>query len=208
MSGWFITLEGGEGAGKTSVLAALSAVITQRGRELVRTREPGGTPLAEALRATLLDPAHAGLSAKAELLLMYAARIDHLERVIRPALARGAVVLSDRFHDASFAYQGGGRGVEGKWLMTLNDWALDGCEPNLTLLLDVPVALGLARARGRGELDRIEREREPFFERVRNAYLARAAAAPARFVVIDAQASIDEVTAMACAALTERLDNG
>lgn len=193
MSGRFISLEGGEGAGKSTVMAAVRQTLEARGIEVVQTREPGGTPAGEAIRELLLDPAHA-LAAETELLLMFASRAQLVRELIRPALARGAWVLSDRFTDASFAYQGGGRGIDSGRIAELERWAA-GLKPDLTLLLDVGVAEGLARARGRGEPDRIERERESFFERVRAAYLARAAAEPGRFRVIDAGQSVEAVLA-------------
>lgn len=183
--GLFISLEGGEGAGKSTVIAALREALAATGREVVLTREPGGTPEGEAIRALLLDPDN-HLLAETELLLMFAARAQLVRQLIRPALARGAAVLADRFTDASYAYQGGGRGLDMGRIADLERWAA-GIKPCLTILLDVGVAQGLARARSRGgEPDRIEREREDFFERVRGTYLARAAAEPARFRVIDA----------------------
>jgi dTMP kinase len=188
--GLLLSVEGGEGAGKSTVIAAIRAWLEAHGETVTATREPGGTPAGEAVRALLLapvaDPADA-LVPEAELLLMFAARAQLVRRVVQPALARGEVVLADRFTDASFAYQGGGRGLPAGTIAELERWAA-GLKPDLTLLLDVGVAEGLARARGRGgEPDRIEREREDFFERVRQAYLARAAAEPARFRVIDAR---------------------
>lgn len=200
MPGLFISLEGGEGAGKSTVLAALCEVLAEDGREVVCTREPGGTPEGEAIRELLLAPGRA-LVAEAELLLMFAARAQLVRRVIRPALERGAAVLADRFTDASFAYQGGGRGLDANHIAELERWAA-GLRPDLTFLLDVGVAQGLERARSRGgEPDRIESEREEFFERVRRTYLARAAAEPQRFRVIDASQSAGDVRAAAVAAL-------
>ncbi len=190
--GLFISIEGGEGAGKSTVIAALQESLAASGREVVLTREPGGTPEGEAIRALLLDPANQ-LAPETELLLMFASRAQLVRRVIRPALARGAVVVADRFTDASFAYQGGGRGLDMGRIAELERWAA-GIKPDLTLLLDVGVAQGLARARARGgEPDRIEREREDFFERVRAVYLARAAAEPARFRVVDASQPVQAV---------------
>lgn len=199
-AGLFISIEGGEGAGKSTVIAALREALQARGREVVLTREPGGTPEGEAIRELLLSPGR-HLVPEAELLLMFAARAQLVRELIRPALARGAVVISDRFTDASFAYQGGGRGMDMGRIAELERWAA-GLKPGLTLLLDVGVAQGLARARGRGgEPDRIEREREDFFERVRNTYLQRAAAEPARFRVIDASRPAEAVRADVLAAL-------
>jgi dTMP kinase len=190
--GLFISIEGGEGAGKSTVIAALREALAATGREVVLTREPGGTPEGEAIRALLLDPGN-HLAAEAELLLMFASRAQLVRQLIRPALARGAVVVADRFTDASFAYQGGGRGLDMGCIAELERWAA-GLKPDLTLLLDVGVAQGLARARARGgDPDRIEREREDFFERVRATYLARAAAEPGRFRVVDASQPVQAV---------------
>lgn len=184
--GVLISLEGGEGAGKSSALACVRERIEARGIRVRLTREPGGTPFGEALRAILLDPAHQGLCAESELLLMFAARAQLVREVIEPALAAGEWVLSDRFTDASYAYQGGGRGQPAARIGELERWAAQGRIPDLTLLLDVPVAQGLARAQERGEADRFEREHTAFFERVRAAYRERAAADPQRFRIIDA----------------------
>ena len=190
--GVFISIEGGEGAGKSTVMAALSEALAAGGREVVLTREPGGTPEGEAIRGLLLDPGN-HLRPETELLLMFASRAQLVRQLIEPALARGAAVVADRFTDASFAYQGGGRGLDAGRIAELERWAA-GIKPDLTFLLDVGVAEGLARARSRGgEPDRIERERSDFFERVRATYLARAAAEPARFRVIDASQPADAV---------------
>ena len=190
--GLFISVEGGEGAGKSTVMAALAEALAARGHEVVLTREPGGTPEGEAIRALLLDPAN-HLLPETELLLMFASRAQLVRQCVLPALARGAAVLTDRFTDASFAYQGGGRGLEMGRIAELERWAA-GIKPDLTFLLDVGVAEGLTRARSRGgEPDRIERERADFFERVRATYLARAAAEPGRFRLIDAGQSADVV---------------
>lgn len=205
MRGRFISIEGGEGAGKSTVIAAIRDVLAERGVEVVATREPGGTPAGEAIRALLLDPART-LFAETELLLMFAARAQLVRELIEPALQRGAAVVSDRFTDASFAYQGGGRGIEMGRIAELERWAA-GLKPDLTFLLDVGVGQGLARARSRGgEPDRIEREREDFFERVRATYLARAAAEPQRFRVIDASQDAATVVAAVGAALRDWLD--
>ncbi len=197
--GRLVTLEGGEGAGKSTVIAALRAQLADAGIDVVVTREPGGTAAGEAIRALVLDPALA-LCAESELLLMFAARAQLVREVVQPALAAGRWVLSDRYTDASHAYQGGGRGQPAARIVALQDWAAP-VQPDLTLLLDVGVAAGLARAGSRGEADRIEREDAAFFERVRAAYRARAAAEPARFRVIDAAAPVDEVRVAAIAAL-------
>lgn len=200
MTGRLITLEGGEGAGKSTAMAHLAARIAARGVELVQVREPGGTATGEAIRKVLLDPAHAGLCAETELLLMFASRAQLVRETIRPALARGAVVLSDRFTDASFAYQGGGRGIDAGRIAELERWAC-GIKPDLSLLLDLPIDQGLARARGRGPADRIENESDGFFERVRSAYRRRAAEEPARWRVIDASQPVEQVRAALDAAL-------
>jgi dTMP kinase len=202
----FISLEGGEGAGKTTVLHALRDALRGTGAEVVATREPGGTPLAEMIRSLLLDPAHEPPAPETELLLMFAARAQHVRETILPALERGAWVLCDRFTDSSYAYQGGGRGLDAAFIAELERRAV-GLQPGLTLLLDVDVASGRERARGRDQApgangpDRIERERDEFFERVRAAYRARAAAEPARFSVLDASKPADEVAADAVARL-------
>lgn len=199
-AGLLVSIEGGEGAGKSSVREAVAQRLVARGYEVVQTREPGGTPAGEAIRALLLDPA-SHLVAEAELLLMFASRAQLVCQVVKPALARGAAVISDRFTDASFAYQGGGRGLETGHIAELERWVV-GIRPDLTLLLDVGVEVGLARARSRGaEPDRIEREQVEFFERVRAAYLARAAAEPGRFLVIDAAAAAADVVASVLSAL-------
>lgn len=185
--GLFISLEGGEGAGKSTVLAAIRSTLDAAGIAHVVTREPGGTPLGEALRAAVLDPRHAATCAQAELLMMFASRAQLVHEVVRPALAAGRWVVSDRFTDASFAYQGGGRGLPQAEIEALERWSIDGLRPHRTFLLDVPVAVGLGRVAGRGgERDRMEALDHAFFERVRDAYRARAAADPARFVVVDA----------------------
>lgn len=199
----FVTLEGGEGAGKSTVLSALRAALAETGSEVVCTREPGGTALAEQVRGLLLDPLHEPPAPETELLLMFAARAQHVRETILPALRRGAWVLSDRFTDASYAYQGGGRGLDAEFIADLERRVV-GITPALTLLLDVPVAIGLERARGRGgEADRIEREQTDFFERVRSAYRARAESEPQRFAVIDATQAAAAVAAEAVARLRE-----
>ncbi|MGE8216589.1 MAG: dTMP kinase [Stenotrophomonas maltophilia] len=185
-----VSLEGGEGAGKTTAINALRDALQARGLEVVLTREPGGTPLAERIRALLLTPdaeiAAEPLSAEAELLLVFAARAQHVRQVIEPALRRGCYVISDRFTDSSYAYQGGGRGLDPAWIADLERRAV-GLLPGLTLLLDVDVAVGRARANGRDLWpDRIESEQDDFFQRVRAVFRQRAAADPARYRLIDA----------------------
>ncbi len=207
MSGKFITLEGGEGAGKSTVLHAVRDLLTQRSLDVVVTREPGGTPAGEAIRHVLLDPALRGMCAETELLLMFASRAQLVRETIQPALAAGRWVLADRFTDASFAYQGGGRGQPLARIAELENWAAAGLKPDLTLLLDVPVAEGLKRANGRGAADRIEMENAEFFERVRAAYRERAAAQPRRFRLIDASRPLAEVLAQVQAAVSAFLDH-
>ena len=203
--GLLVTIEGGEGAGKSTVREALHQVLEARGFEVVSTREPGGTVAGEAIRALLLDPA-GKLAAETELLLMFASRAQLVREVIQPALARGAAVLADRFTDASFAYQGGGRGIATGIIAELERWAAV-VKPDLTFLLDVDVGVGLSRARSRGaEPDRIESEQVEFFERVRAAYLARAAAEPRRFHRVDAAQAPEVVRADVTAALSRWLD--
>lgn len=193
--GKFITLEGGEGAGKSTVLAAVHETLLGFGRSVHVTREPGGTPAGEAIRHVLLDPQFRGLNAETELLLMFASRAELVRSVIRPALEIGSWVLSDRFTDASYAYQGGGRSQPIERIADLECWAADGLQPDLTLLLDLPVEQGLARMSQRGAADRIEMESVAFFERVRGAYRARAAANPQRFRVIDSGQPLETVLA-------------
>lgn len=186
-------MEGGEGAGKSTHIQFIKDWLTRRGKSVVQTREPGGTPLGEKIRALLLDPATIGIATDAELLLMFSARAQHIHEVIQPALADGAIVLCDRFTDATYAYQGGGRGVDARRIATLEQWAQADLRPHLTLLLDLPVEQGLARAAKRGTPDRFEREQVAFFERVRAAYLRQARAEPRRIKVIDAAADIARV---------------
>lgn len=192
MPGCFITLEGIEGVGKSSNLAAMADHLRRASISVVVTREPGGTPLAEELRRVVLH-ATEPVPEEAELLLMFAARSSHVQQLIRPALERGDWVLCDRFTDATRAYQGGGRGQPITRIETLADWVHADVRPDLTVLLDAPVEVALARTRGRGSDDRFERETRAFFERVRASYLAQARYEPARFVVVDATAPLDEV---------------
>ena len=197
----FVSLEGGEGAGKTTVLDALRAALGADGSEVVCTREPGGTPLAEQIRGLLLDTHHEPPAPETELLLMFAARAQHVRETILPALQRGAWVVSDRFTDSSYAYQGGGRGLDPAFIAELERRVV-GLQPGLTLLLDLGVPQGRDRARGRDAApDRIEREHDAFFERVRAAFLQRAAAHPDRIRVIDATRAADAVAADAVAQL-------
>lgn len=194
--GRFISLEGVDGAGKSTHVSTLADAIVAQGHRVVTTREPGGTPLGEQLRGLLL---HTSMTHDTEALLMFAARREHVEQVIRPALARGDWVLCDRFSDATYAYQGGGHGVPAARIAELERFVHDDCRPDLTLLFDVPPEVSrarLERAMGDGrELDKFEREREDFFVRVRNAYLARAAADPNRFRIVDSTQTREQVRA-------------
>ncbi len=191
--GRFITVEGGEGVGKSTNIEHLRMLLRAQQIGFVETREPGGTPLAEEIRALLLVERDESVSSDCELLLMFAARAQHLAQLINPALERGDWVLCDRFTDATFAYQGGGRNLDWDRIAKLERLVQGDLRPDLTLLLDVPVDIGMARARQRGDLDRFEREQLDFFERVRRAYLARAEADPERFRIIDAAQSLQQV---------------
>ena len=201
MQGKFITVEGGDGVGKSTNMACVEAWLTGRGIPYVRTREPGGTPLAEDIRAVLLSPREEPFCPKTELLMMFAARAQHLAEKILPALAAGTWVVCDRFTDATYAYQGGGRQLPTEWVAMLEQWVQEGFQPDLTLLLDADVSVGLARAANRGAPDRFEQEQRDFYQRIREAYLTRAAAAPTRFVVIDAALPLPRVQASIAAAL-------
>jgi dTMP kinase len=196
--GKFITIEGSEGVGKTTQIAALRESLAERGLEVIVTREPGGTPRAERIRELLLTPTDEPMPMTCELLLMFAARATHIENLIRPALERGAWVVCDRFTDATYAYQGYGRGVRREEIASLELFVQAELRPDLTLLLDAPIDIGAARAANRdaetgGERDRFEQERSEFFERVRNGYLERARSQPGRFAVIDATADRESV---------------
>ena len=195
MKGLFVTLEGPEGAGKTTNRSFLAEHLQALGCEVVLTREPGGCSLSERIRELLLAPSEHPMAVDAELLLMFAARAQHLAQVIEPALTRGAVVLCDRFTDATYAYQGGGRGVPFERIAQLESFVQGSLRPDLTLLFDLPVEVGLSRAKARGRLDRFEQEGRAFFEAVRSAYLARAAAEPTRYRVLDAGVSLAQVQA-------------
>ena len=209
--GRFITIEGGEGVGKSTQLAALREWLTGRIENVVFTREPGGTPRAERIRELLLAATDEPMPPTAELLLMFAARATHLENVIRPALQRGAWVVCDRFTDATYAYQGGGRGMDTRQIAVLEELVQRDLHPDLTLLLDAPLDLTSARAQRRnsdaGMVDRFELEQRAFFERVRDAYLARARAFPERIAVIDASGSMESVTTALRTTIEQRLMN-
>lgn len=191
--GLFITMEGGEGVGKSTNLAYLERFLRENGVDVVVTREPGGTQLGEEIRELLLNVRSEQVSITTELLLMFAARAQHISELIEPALAAGKWVLCDRFTDATYAYQSGGRGVDVQTVRCLEDLVQASLRPDYTVLLDVAVATGMARARGRGELDRIEQETMEFFERVRASYLELAGNSSGRFRVIDASVSLEEV---------------
>lgn len=193
MSGRFITLEGPEGGGKTTQLPSLTAYLQQNGIDVVQTREPGGTVLGERLRAILLDKTESAMCADSELLLMFAARAEHIEAVIKPALAAGQWVISDRFTDASYAYQGGGRGISNQRIGVLETWVQGDFQPDMTILLDVPEAVSLERASKRGEKDRFEDEALEFYTNVRRQYLMRAQAHNDRFRVVNGCLPVDEV---------------
>lgn len=193
MSGLFITLEGPEGAGKSTNREYLAARLREQGIDVLLTREPGGTPLAERVRELLLAPSDEPMASDTELLLVFAARAQHLAQVIVPALERGAVVLCDRFTDATYAYQGGGRGLDVERIAQLETFVQGSLRPDLTLVFDLPVEVGLSRAAARGRLDRFEQEGRGFFEAVRATYLQRAEAAPARYRILDASQSLEAV---------------
>ncbi|MDT8997691.1 dTMP kinase [Paucibacter sp. APW11] len=201
MSGRFITFEGIDGAGKSTHIEAVSARLRAAGADVLNTREPGGTALAEQLRELVL---HQGMDALTEALLVFAGRRDHIEQVIRPALAAGRTVVSDRFTDASFAYQGGGRGLDGHVLAALEGWVGHGLQPDLTIWFDLPAEMAAARRAAAREADRFEQQDLHFFARVRAGYAARAEAAPERFARIDASLPVDAVAAQIVAVLEAR----
>lgn len=193
MSGLFVTFEGPEGAGKSTNLQVFATALSAAGCEALVTREPGGTPVAERIREVLLSEHAEPVDTDAELLLMFAARAQHLNTLIKPALAQGRIVISDRFTDATYAYQGGGRGIDPLRIGALENWVQGPLRPDLTVVFDVPVELGMARARARSQLDRFEQEETAFFEAVRTTYLERAVQDPARYRVIDASGSLEQV---------------
>lgn len=190
MKAKFITLEGMDGAGKSTHISSIISLLKQRGVEVVSTREPGGTELGERLRELLL---HEAMHPETETLLMFAARREHIAQVIAPALARGAYVLSDRFTDATYAYQCGAKGVNALKIEQMEQWVQDGLQPDMTLLFDVPVEVSMQRLSAAREPDKFERESADFFTRIRNAYLERARQNPERFKVIDSNRPLDEV---------------
>ena len=191
--GLFITVEGAEGVGKSTNIAFIRDALESKGLEVIVTREPGGTEMAEEIREVLLKNRDEKVAESAELLLMFAARAQHIESLIKPALMQGKWVISDRFTDATYAYQGGGRGVSASKISILEDFVQGDFRPDKTILLDAPVEVGMARAHKRGELDRFENEKLAFFEKVRNVYLERVEVEPKRFELIDASKSLEEV---------------
>ncbi len=203
--GVFITLEGIEGAGKSTNIEYVKDLLVEAGRDVVVTREPGGTKLGEHIRKLLLDTPAIEISADTEALLMFAARADHINKVIEPALAQGKTVVCDRFTDATYAYQGGGRGVTRERIAVLENWVQGTLRPQLTLLFDISPALGLERASNRSHPDRFEKETRDFFERIRQAYLQAAAREPQRVRIIDASARPDDVKQQIRAILQESL---
>lgn len=189
----FITVEGGEGGGKSTNLAFIEKYLIEQGKDVVVTREPGGTELGEKLRQILLDPGNEGMNERAELLLMFAARAQHISQVIKPALDAGKTVLCDRFTDATYAYQGGGRCLPVEDIAILENWVQGDLRPDLTILLDLDIEIGLHRAGQRGDKDRFEQEEKKFFQRVRQCYLQMANDQPERYRVIDASKPLDAV---------------
>lgn len=204
-TGRFITVEGTEGVGKSTNIAFIKALLESSGVEVVLTREPGGTPLAEEIRALLLSPRQELVNDDAEMLLVFAARAQHIDQVIKPALSRGAWVLSDRFTDATFAYQGAGRGISWERIKLLESFVQAGLSPDLTVWLDLDVEVGIERAMARSEPDRFELEKKTFFEKVRAGYQQRCDEDPDRFAVIDASHSLAVVQQEIARALKERL---
>lgn len=203
--GQFITVEGVEGVGKTTNIQFIAEQLTTAGADIVLTREPGGTPLAESIRDVLLQTREEPVAENTELLLMFAARAQHIVQVIEPALARGQWVICDRFTDATFAYQGAGRGVAMSKIADLEQWVQGALRPDYTLLLDAPVDVGLARAKKRAALDRFEQEKKQFFLRVRQGYLDLAQANQQRYRIIDASQSLDDVQTQLKRVLTEMI---
>ena len=203
--GLFITLEGIEGAGKSSSLNYISELFVCAGHEVLQTREPGGTDTGEQIRKILLDSDNIRLESSTELLLMFAARSQHLEEIVKPALEKDQIVICDRFTDASYAYQGGGRGIEELRIKTLEDWVQLGFTPTVTLLFDLDVEVGLRRAEKRSQADRFEQEDIMFFKRVRSSYLQRASNEPIRFRIINAGNSLEDVKQQIHKALQEYL---
>lgn len=203
--GLFITVEGGEGVGKSTNIAFMQRVLEEKGMEVVVTREPGGTPLAEEIREVLIKNREEKVVSETELLLMFAARAQHLYQKILPALEKGICVISDRFTDATYAYQSGGRGVSSEKVALLESFVQGEIRPDITFLFDAPIEIGMARAQKRGSLDRFEEEEMSFFNRVRDNYLQRASQESARFKIIDASQDLETVQAELKAKLLERV---
>lgn len=203
MKGKFLTLEGGEGCGKTTNLAFMVDYLEQKGIEIVQTREPGGTEISEKIRAILLDKNNTDLQSDTELLLMFAARSQHIQQKILPALTQGKWVLSDRFTDSTFAYQGAGRGIDVTKIEQLENWVQGDFRPDKTFILDLPVEVGIQRAAARAELDRFEREKIEFFKKVRSGFIQRAQQKPSIYSVIDASVDLPLVQQQ----IAEQLDN-
>ena len=203
--GCFITVEGTEGVGKTTNMDYTLELLQKAGIEVVTTREPGGTEIGEEIRSLLLGHKHDGMHDDTELMLMFAARAEHIAQVIRPALEQGKWVMCDRFTDATYAYQGGGRGIDMQRIAALENWVQGELRPDLTLLLDVPVEIGLERAGKRSAPDRFEKEKHDFFEKVRAMYLQRAREEAERFRIIDASQALDDVRKQLQQVLTEFL---
>ena len=203
--GLFITVEGGEGVGKSTNIAFMQQVLEEQGLDVIVTREPGGTPLAEEIREVLIKNREEKVVSETELLLMFAARAQHLYQKILPALEKGQCVISDRFTDATYAYQSGGRGVSAEKVALLETFVQGDTRPDITFLFDAPIEIGMSRAQKRGSLDRFEEEEMSFFNRVRDNYLQRASQEPERFKIIDASQSLEVVQADLKARLLERV---
>jgi dTMP kinase len=189
----FITIEGGEGGGKSTNIAFIKDYLEKSGKQVLVTREPGGTSLGEKIREVLLDPENNAMCDDSELLLMFAARAQHIAEVIQPALNQGKWVLCDRFTDATYAYQGGGRGISAQRIALLEQWVQGELRPDLTLLFDLPVEVGMQRASQRAELDRFEQEKLEFFNKIRNSYLAMAKESPERYRILNAEQALEKV---------------
>ena len=206
MNGKFISIEGIEGAGKSTQLAFIERYLKQQGKNIVVTREPGGTALGEQVRELLLAPRDEGMAVDTELLLMFAARAEHIDQVIKPAIQRGDWVISDRFVDATFAYQGGGRGIAAERIEQISAWTLNGLQTDITFLFDLTVELGQQRVISRnGIVDRFEQEKTAFFQKIRDCYLQRSQQEPNRIKVIDASKTINEIELQLTAALDRLL---
>lgn len=206
--GLFITIEGGEGVGKSTNIDFIARRLKQQAIPFILTREPGGTPLAEDIRQLLLTPREEGVAENTELLLMFAARAQHIAEVIEPALARGEWVVCDRFTDATFAYQGGGRGIPMAKIADLEQWVQGDLRPDFTVLLDAPVEVGMSRASQRGALDRFEQEQKVFFESVREAYWAMSEKHASRYRVVDASQTLDRVQESLSTVIDEMIAKG